>query len=203
MKQLTYTKEHRLDQLTDELIAAIPSLAPVLIPNDPDHAMQSVMTVQSTGTQITVTVPDETVDAEVDAVVDAHNPMPFLVYAGVEQTDSRLRTTDDLAHEAFRFPTQAKRVYRLTMRVTGIDAGNGVTRDTEARAVFKRPAGTVNQVGTTAVLSNFQDAAASTWAILPSVDGTDMVISVKGAAGRTIDWLMVGEIGSYAPEGAV
>ena len=125
-----------------------------------------------------------------------------IVYAGRVNVNTRLRTTDDVAQEAFRFPTVAKRVYRLTMRITGIDAANGTTRDTEARVVFKRPAGTVSQVGTTAVLSNFQDAAASTWAILPSLDGTDLVISVRGAVGRTIDWLLVGEIGSYAPEGA-
>jgi hypothetical protein len=122
-------------------------------------------------------------------------------YAGEQPINERVRTTDAAPLEAFRFPTDPKRVYRLTLRITGIDAGNGTTRDTEARVVFKRPAGTVSQVGATAVLSNFQDAAASTWAILPSLDGTNVVVSVQGAAGRTIDWLMVGSVGAYAPEG--
>lgn len=159
--------------------------------------MESVVIDIETGEEVRQPLtPEEIADAEARALAQIR-------YAGVQNTDDRLRTTDDVAQEVFRFPTQPKRVYRLTLRITGIDAANGVTRDIEARAVFKRPAGTLSQVGTIAVLSNFQDAAASTWAILPSVDGTDLVISVRGAAGRTIDWLLVGEIGMYAPEGAV
>jgi hypothetical protein len=143
------------------------------------------------------------VPPEGQPVLDAHTPPPLVInYAGAQAVNALARTTDDVALEVFRFPTEPKRVYRVTLRITGIDAGNGTTKDTEARAVFKRPAGTVNQVGATDVLSNFQDTAASTWAILPTVDGTDLVISVRGAAGRAIDWLLVGEIGMYAPEGA-
>jgi hypothetical protein len=128
-------------------------------------------------------------------------PPPPIVYTRLASVDARVRTTDDQPLEVFRFPAEIKHVYRATFRMTAVDVASGATRDTEARMVFKRPATTLVQVGTTALLANFADTATAAWAILPTVDGTDLVISVKAAAGRTVDWLLVGEIGTYAPEG--
>jgi hypothetical protein len=122
-------------------------------------------------------------------------------YGGVRPLDARLRTTDDQPHEVLRLPTEQKHVYRTTVRVCGIDAGNGTTRDSEVRMVFKRATAGPTQVGATTVMSNAQDTAAAAWRIQALVDGTDLVISVTGALGRTVDWQVTGEIGAFAPEG--
>lgn len=136
------------------------------------------------------------------AVVDAHVPPPRVIdHAGTTTVDAVVRTTDAAVVEVFRFATTARRVYRATLSMTAIDAVSGATRDSEVRLVFKRPSTAPSQVGSTVVLSNVQDAAASTWRILPSVDGVDLVISVSGADGRTVDWLLVGAVGAFAPGG--
>lgn len=122
-------------------------------------------------------------------------------YGGVRPLDARLRTTDDQPHEVLRLATEPKHVYRATVRVCGIDAGNGTTRDSEVRMVFKRAGAAPSQVGSTTVMSNAQDTAAASWRIAASVDGNDLVISVTGALGRTVDWQVTGEIGAFAPEG--
>jgi len=135
-------------------------------------------------------------------VVDAHVAPPRVVeFAGERAVSSVVRTTDEVPKEVLRFPTEVKHVYRGTFRMTAIDAGNGVTKDSEVRLVFKRTGAGLAQVGTTVALSNCQDAAASTWGIQAAPAGTDLVISVRGAAGRTVDWLFSGEVGVYAPEG--
>lgn len=128
---------------------------------------------------------------------------PPIVYAGTRIVDARARTTDDVPVEVFRFTTSPKHVYRATFRMAGIDAANGVTKDSEVRMTFKATASALNQVGTTATLYNVQDTGAGTWGIQASAQFPDLVISVRGAVGRTIDWLLVAEIGAYAPEGLV
>lgn len=135
-------------------------------------------------------------------VVDAHAAPPlFVEYVGARAVHAIVRTTDDASSEVFRFPTAPRHVYRATLRMTAIDAVSGATRDSEVRLVFKRPADTLAQVGATAVLSNAQDTAAASWRITPAVDGTDLVILVQGAAGRTVDWALGGEVGMFAPAG--
>jgi hypothetical protein len=128
-------------------------------------------------------------------------PAPPIRQATGLVVDAVVRTTDDVLLEVFRLPTELKHVYRATLSMTAIDAGSGVTRDSEVRLVFKRLAAGLTQVGATNVLSNAQDAAASTWRIQPSVAGTDLVISVAGAAGRTVDWSLEGAVAVFAPEG--
>ena len=128
-------------------------------------------------------------------------PPPPIVYARLAPVDTRVRTTDDQPLEVFRFPAEVRHVYRAAFRMTAVDATSGATRDTEARMVFKRPGATLVQVGATVLLANFADTATTAWAIIPTVEGTDLVISVRGAAGRTVDWLLFGEIGTFAPEG--
>lgn len=126
---------------------------------------------------------------------------PPIVYAGARLVDNRVRTTDDVPLEVFRFATTPKHVYRATFRMAAIDAANGTTKDSEVRMSFKSTASALNQVGATAVLYNAQDTGTAAWAIQAGVQFPDLVISVKGAVGRTIDWLLTGEVGAYAPEG--
>jgi hypothetical protein len=126
---------------------------------------------------------------------------PPIRKAGVVMVDQEVRTTDDVPVEAFRFTTHPKHVYRATFRMAAIDATSGTTKDSEVRMTFKATAAALSQVGATAVLYSAPDTGTGAWAVQASVQFPDLVISVKGALGRTIDWLLTGEVGSYAPEG--
>lgn len=135
-------------------------------------------------------------------VVEAHTAPPRVIeFAGARPVDEMLRTTDDQPHEIFRLGTKPKHVYRATFRLTAVDATSGTTKDSEVRMTFKTTASALLQVGTTAILYNVQDTGAASWAIQTSVSFPDLVISVKGAVGRSVDWLLTGEVGAYAPEG--
>ena len=73
MKTLIYSRRHRLGKLHDELVAAIPSLAPI-----PDGEFsRAVMTLGGDGrlggTTIEIVVPDDTDEQAVAAVVAAHD----------------------------------------------------------------------------------------------------------------------------------
>lgn len=139
----------------------------------------------------------------VDGTITVLPPVPPpIVYAGVQLIgEPPVRTTDDQPHEVLRFTTFPQHVYRTTIRVSAIDAGNGTTRDSEVRMVFKGLAASIVQVGATIVMSNMQDTAAASWRIQAAPQGTDLVITVTGAAGRTIDWQVTGDIGVFAPAG--
>jgi len=126
---------------------------------------------------------------------------PPVQYVDTERRTQQIRTTDAQLHELWRFPTTVKHVYRATFNLMAVDAGDGTAKDSEARIVFKRTAAALAQVGTTVVLSACQDSGASSWAIQAQPDGTDLVIGVRGAAGRTIDWQIVGDVAVYSPEG--
>lgn len=148
--------------------------------------------------EIRPATPEE--QAAIDAV--SADVAARIVYAGVRMISAPpMRTTDDQPHEVFRFSTHAQHVYRTTVRVSAIDAGNGTTRDSEVRMVFKGLAASIVQVGTTVVMSNMQDTAAAGWRIQPVPQGTDLVIQVTGAAGRSIDWQVTGDVGTFAPAG--
>jgi hypothetical protein len=75
--RLHYTLANDLTKLHDELIAAIPSLAPVPMDDPPfPGALRPVMTVEGSGDNVWLTVPDDTDVAAVDAVIAAHDPTP-------------------------------------------------------------------------------------------------------------------------------
>jgi hypothetical protein len=65
---LTYTKPHKLAQLYDELVTAIPALLP--------QDGVAILYVEGSGDDITISFPDDTgvTQAQVDAVVTTHVP---------------------------------------------------------------------------------------------------------------------------------
>jgi hypothetical protein len=137
--------------------------------------------------------------AEGSAVIEPADP-PLIVYDDTVAVKAQARTTDDVPLEVFRFPTVAKHRYEASLRVSGIDAGSFASKVMEGRFVWKR-ATTVATVTGITVVSDLHDAAAAAWApnCLPS--GTDIVFTVTGAAGRTIDWLLKGSVDVFAPDG--
>lgn len=141
------------------------------------------------------------VPPEAGPVVDAHVAPPLLgEFADAAQVYAIARTTDDQAHEVFRFPCEERRRYTANLTISGVDAASFVSRDMEGRFVWKRITGNAIMVGIT-VVSTLGEAGSASWAPNALPEGTDIVFTVKGAAGRTIDWLLVGEVDVYAPGG--
>lgn len=75
MQPLVFQKQCRLGKLTDELITAIPALAPVPAPSVPGLPPENmaVFTVAGNTTTTTVTCPDTTNATTVGTVVAAHD----------------------------------------------------------------------------------------------------------------------------------
>jgi hypothetical protein len=138
--------------------------------------------------------PEEIADAEARAAA-------FVVYAGVENVNARARTTDAAPVDIYRLACNPKTVYQSTLTLIGIDAVSGATKAMEGRFVHKRANGDALQVGQITVISDIHDTAAASWAPSAVLSGTDVVFTVRGAAGRTVDWQMGGTIARYAPEG--
>lgn len=122
-------------------------------------------------------------------------------YVGQQLVDARIRSTGATPIEIFRLPLAEQSVYQSTLTIIGIDSGNFATKAMEGRFVHKRLAGNALQVGAITVLSDIHDTAAASWAPNALPQGTDVVFTVVGAAGRTIDWQMAGQILRYAPAG--
>jgi hypothetical protein len=128
-------------------------------------------------------------------------PAP-LVYASSTPVEGRVRTTDATPTEVYRRTLAPLTGYAAILGLLGVDAGNGAVRMIRASVVAKRLGSGAVLVGAPVVIANHQDTGAATWAIAATVSGNDVVISVTGAAGRTIDWLLNGEVRSFTPAGA-
>lgn len=139
-------------------------------------------------------------DAQPGNTPDAADPPP-VVYSGQRSLDARLRTTNATATELYRATLAALTGYRAALTLIAVDAGNGAVRTIEARITAKRLAGGAVLVGSVAVVADQQDAGTASWTITPSVSGNDFVITVAGAAGRNIDWLLSGHVTSFTPGG--
>jgi hypothetical protein len=138
---------------------------------------------------------------EATPVVNAHTAPPLVTeFAGSIQVSAITRTTDATPREVFRFPCEQKHLYQASLTVSGVDAVSGASKIMEGRFTWKRPGAVAVVVGLT-VVSDIHDAAAASWAPNYAAVGTDVVFTVTGAAGRTVDWLLQGTVGAYAPEG--
>lgn len=138
--------------------------------------------------------------------VDTAAPPP-VAYAGQQTIENRVTTTGTAPAELFRATLSPLTGYTAIVHLVGIDGGNGNMRYIRATIAAKRlsnGASLVNDVGGTAarVLADHRDGAAGTWAITPSVSGNDFVITVVGAAGRTVNWFIRLTFDSFTPGGA-
>jgi hypothetical protein len=138
-------------------------------------------------------------------VSDGNTPDPAipppLVYSGELPMDARIRTTDATPTEVYRRTLAQLTGYATVAALIGVDAGNGAVRVIRASIVAKRLGGAAILVGAPVVIASHADAAASTWAITATVSGNDFIITVTGAAGRTVDWALSGTVRSFTPAG--
>ena len=103
MKTFTYTQPHKLNQLHDELLVAFPALSESLRLEGPSSGAR-VKDSDNDGEYITlpadppdtfhVTVPDDTDEAAIAAVVQAHDPT--VVSASERRTAERTASNADL-----------------------------------------------------------------------------------------------------------
>ena len=128
------------------------------------------------------------------------DPAP-LVYRDGINIDQRLRTTNATPAELWRATLAQRTGYRASLTLIAVDAGNGAVRTIEARITAKRLTNGALLVGQPVVVSGHQDSGTATWAITANVSGTDFVVTVTGAAGRNIDWLLSGDVVSFTPGG--
>ena len=133
-------------------------------------------------------------------IPDPADPAP-LVYRDGLAVDQRLRTTNATPAELWRATLTQRTGYRATLTLIAVDAGNGAVRTIEARVTAKRLTGNALLVGTPVVVSDQQDSGTSAWAITAAVSGNDFVVTVTGAAGRSIDWQLAGDVVSFTPGG--
>jgi hypothetical protein len=199
MPTITDDKMVNPSQLVEEITTALPVLIAgdtALVSVAAEYGVPGVMVWLDDGQAALV--------PNVEALIDAHAPVapapPLIQFVRSITVDARVRTTNDVALVVFTFPTEAKHRYEAALTISGIDAGNFASKVMEGRFVWKRATTAAAVTGIT-VVSDIHDSAAAAWApnCLPS--GTDVVFTVKGAVGRTIDWLLVGQIQAWAPEG--
>ena len=71
MKRLHFTRANNLNQLHEEIVAAVPSVRPQL---NAFGEQEAVMTVEGKGDDIWLTVPDDADETAISTVVTAHVP---------------------------------------------------------------------------------------------------------------------------------
>ncbi len=67
--RLRYTRAVHISKLHDELLRALPELRPL-------DSEQAVMTVEGSGSEVTLTVPDGVSVSAIESVIAAHDPTP-------------------------------------------------------------------------------------------------------------------------------
>lgn len=124
-----------------------------------------------------------------------------LVYDDGLTIRARLRTTNATPAELWRATLAQRTGYRASLTLIAVDAGNGAVRTIEARITAKRLTNGALLVGQPVVVADQQDSGTSSWGITANVSGNDFVVTVTGASGRNIDWLLSGDVVSFTPGG--
>lgn len=146
----------------------------------------------------------ETQDVEMtgaELAAHEHTITPEIMFTEGLAVNRRHRTTSATPAELWRATLAPLTGYRAALTLLAVDSGNGALRMIRASVVAKRLNNGAALVGAPVVIANHQDAAASAWAITATADGNDFVITVTGAAGRNIDWLLTGDVVSFTPGG--
>jgi hypothetical protein len=135
-------------------------------------------------------------------------PDPQLVYFQQSQfTPARVRTPDATLTEIIRIPLAPLSGYAATLQLIAVDAGNGVIWRYHADVTCKRlSAGAIVEGIDTITNRRTGGAPAATsnvaaWTATAVASGNDVVISVQGAAGRSVDWYLSGLVIQFTPAG--
>lgn len=136
---------------------------------------------------------------EYNAIMSTANPIHWSEDARFQKRTTSVGITPT---EIYRVPLMQLTGYSITVTVIGVDRGNGNIKKVSGDYTIKRLNAAPILVGESIPISH-QDTAAATWKIDRSFlaeNGTTYgVISVIGAAGRTIDWVVRGMMFRFSP----
>jgi hypothetical protein len=122
-------------------------------------------------------------------------------YTAATSLGARVRTTGTVPGELYRLTLPLQTGASLDGRLLAVDAVSGAVRKIVFTATFKRLNAGALLVGAITQLASHADTAATSWTIAVSVSGNDLVVTVTGAASRTIDWLLTGSVDFFGPGG--
>jgi hypothetical protein len=132
---------------------------------------------------------------------------PALVFSEAQNLQAKIRTTDAAATQLARWTLSTLTGYDVELRLLAVDAANGVMKKIVADLTLERLNGGAILIGQT-VLASHQStggqasiSGVANWVVSASISGNDVVITVIGAAGRTVDWLVNGRYATYVPAG--
>lgn len=134
--------------------------------------------------------------------VTAPPPVPPITSTTFPLT-GKITTTDATAQTLISYAIPLQTAFDISFVVHAIDRGNGAVKKWRRETFIKRlnaaPSvigGVQNPLGTDPA-----DTAAAAWTTAPSISGNNMVLTVTGAAGRTIDWMLFANVRQFTPGG--
>lgn len=139
-----------------------------------------------------------------------HTTLPEIHFAGQTSLNSQITTLDATPTILFRFPLNLLSVYGGFVDIYVVDRANGVTKSWYFKALVKRLNGGALVIGKQDLHPPIQEPAGApatsssvaTWDYTASVSGNDALITVTGAAGRTLDWFAFVDLRWFTPGGA-
>jgi hypothetical protein len=132
---------------------------------------------------------------------------PPLIFSEAQNLQAKVRTTDATATQLARWTLSTLTGYDVELRLLAVDSANGVIKKIVADLTLERLNAGALLIGQTVLASHQSTGAPATtsgvanWAVSASISGNDVVITVTGAAGRTVDWLVNGRYATYVPAG--
>lgn len=130
------------------------------------------------------------------------DPLPLTFFQQIKISSNVIRTTDATPTEVYRATLKPITGYDGILTLRGIDTGNGAIKIIRASVCVKRLNAGALMVGNPIVFATHPDTGAPAWTIAANVAGNDFVVTATGAAGRTIDWRLTGDIETFTPGGS-
>lgn len=133
-----------------------------------------------------------------EAVIAAYVP-PDPIKTNEFKIEKQVTTTNGGAVVLYRGTIPVTSIFDIVIRVYAVDRVNGNFKKFRREAAIRR----LGQASAPAVMGTVEtpapDVGTATWTIVPSFVGNDLVITVTGAATRTIDWSLFAEVRRFSP----
>lgn len=126
---------------------------------------------------------------------------PKITSDNLEVNPRTVRTTNAASTEIGRFLVNAKSLYRVVFELNGISIDGVDTYYRQVIMIIKRVTTTPVIAGSAQVVAPITSNAGSNWSSSAVVFGNELVVSVGGQVGKTIDWELRLDVVLFTPEG--